>query len=628
MSSTRNSYPPVEARRSVGVGDVRQLVRGAVRLVWEASRIESIVVLLMIALQGAGVFIILVQLTHVASGLINEESGGSSQALPSDVILFILANSLVLIADVVVVNRRTILGEKAAVYAQSRVLEVACLAELDDYDDAGFHDRLQRASQSAQSRPIMLVESILELVRSTVMLIGVLVGLIWIEPVIGLFVALSIIPIWIGGARGGAQYFEFVVDMTQGDRTRAYLFKLLTSREGAKEVRAFDLGPHLSERWRVLMSHRIDSLLHTLRRRFRSSMLASLGSNAIVALVAAVLFAFLQADILTLAEATASAGALLLFTQKLKDLVQATSMFFEAGPLIYDLQEFLRLKESLLRSRPDRAIERGFSEVVLEGVSFTYKGATRPAIAGIDLKLRAGEVVALVGENGSGKTTLTKVLSGLYPADEGRVLVDGVDIAEVDPASWRQSIAVVFQDYLHYALPARDNIALGSVEREPTDDDVRNAAVAAGAGDFLASLPEGYDTILSPEFDRGQDLSLGQWQRVALARAFYRSAPLVVLDEPTASLDARAESAIFDTVRDLYTGSTVLLISHRFSTVRTADRIVVLSDGRVVEEGTHDELLQADGLYAELFAIQASNYIGIGNGNAGRTVTNEATAMG
>jgi ATP-binding cassette subfamily B protein len=212
--------------------------------------------------------------------------------------------------------------------------------------------------------------------------------------------------------------------------------------------------------------------------------------------------------------------------------------------------------------------------------------------------------------------------------DRGSIRVDGTDIAEVDPASWRASIAVVFQDFLHYALSATENIHLGATDREPTEEAIREAARVAGIDRALAALPDGYETILSPQFERGQDLSLGQWQRVALARAFFREAPLVVLDEPTASLDARAERELFDTVRDLFRDRTVLLISHRFSTVRTADRIVVLADGTVVEHGTHEELMEADGLYAELFTLQASSYLDPVNDDAdGSEPTDEAIAL-
>ena len=248
--------------------------------------------------------------------------------------------------------------------------------------------------------------------------------------------------------------------------------------------------------------------------------------------------------------------------------------------------------------------------LTVEDVGFTYPESDRPALDGVSLQISAGEIVALVGENGSGKTTLAKILAGLYRPGAGRVAWDDVDLGELGLEGVRESIAVVFQDFEQYLLPARENIALGRQERIDDFDAVVAAARRAGADAFIDALPDAYDTILGREFSGGYDLSIGQWQRIALARAFFRDAPFVILDEPTASLDARAEAALFDRMRELLAGRSVLLISHRFSSVRAADRIYVLDHGKVIEQGTHEQLLQAGGRYAELFTLQAASYIG------------------
>jgi ATP-binding cassette subfamily B protein len=328
-----------------------------------------------------------------------------------------------------------------------------------------------------------------------------------------------------------------------------------------------------------------------------------------LALAAGALIALHRWAGLSLAETATVAGALLLFSQKLMDGIGSSNEFFEAVPLVRDLESFLALRPELERDRGGRTAPATFDTLAFEDVSFTYHGAERPALDRVSLRIAAGEVVALVGENGSGKTTLAKLLAGLYRPAGGRILIDDIDMSGLRPATWRESVAVLFQDFIRYALPAEDNVRIGAAGRDPPAAEVREAARAAGADEFLSALPDGYDTILSPQFAGGQDLSLGQWQRVALARGFLRAAPLVILDEPTASLDARAERALFDSVRELYRHRTVLLISHRFSTVRTADRIVVLRAGRVVESGTHAQLMAADGLYAELFTTQASGYL-------------------
>jgi ATP-binding cassette subfamily B protein len=227
----------------------------------------------------------------------------------------------------------------------------------------------------------------------------------------------------------------------------------------------------------------------------------------------------------------------------------------------------------------------------------------------VSIELRAGQVVALVGENGSGKTTLAKLLGGLYAPTSGTVRWDAVDASTVDPDALRRLVTVVFQDFARYNFTAADNIGLGDVDRLGDRPGIEAAADRAGADRMVRRLPDGYDSVLGREFDTGQDLSTGQWQRIAIARAFFRDAPVVVLDEPTASLDARAEHELFDRIRRLLRGRTVLLVSHRFSTVRSADRIYVLHRGRVTEEGSHDELMAADGTYAELFRLQAAAFL-------------------
>jgi ATP-binding cassette, subfamily B, bacterial len=251
-----------------------------------------------------------------------------------------------------------------------------------------------------------------------------------------------------------------------------------------------------------------------------------------------------------------------------------------------------------------------FSELRTEGLAFTYPGSSRPALDGIDVTIRRGEVVALVGENGSGKTTLAKLLAGLYSPMEGRVTWDGVDVSGFDPASVREHVAVIFQDFARYRLTARENIGLGRDERLGDAEAVRAAAVSAGADEFLERLPLAYETLLSKDLAGGRDLSVGQWQRVALARAFFRDASFLVLDEPTSALDPKAEHALFQQLRSLAAGRTALLISHRFSSVREADRILVLDGGRLIEQGTHEELLSLDGHYASLFRLQAAAYTG------------------
>ncbi|GAA3199952.1 ABC transporter ATP-binding protein [Dactylosporangium siamense] len=586
-----------------------RLLGAAIRLVWAAGRRDFVLIVILQLIQALGFLVLLLQFQQLITALIKANTGDTAEGLAIGLVLFIAANALMGLAGAIINNRRQIIGERVTLYISTEILKVTCLAELDDFDDSTFHDRLQRAAGSAANRPMMMVQSMIDIGQNLFALGSLWFALVMLQPWIGISLLLVAFPVWIGGTRVGEHYFTFVVRIAHLDRARMYLFQLLTMRDPAKEIRAFNLAQHLSERWRTSMIERIGMLASTLRRQLRASVISTFGSNLVLALAAVTLVVLNRRGVLTLAETATVAAAMLMFAQRLLSSVMETNRFFESAPLVNDLNGFLQLGDGLAKHREGAAVVGGFSRIELDDVSFRYRDANRNAVEHADIRINAGEIVALVGENGSGKTTLAKLIAGLYEPRTGAVRIDGTDLKELDLTSWREQVAVLFQDFIRYALTATDNIHLGSTARSEDAEGVRAAALAAGADDFLSRLPSGYDTTLGPQFGRGIDLSLGQWQRVALARAFFRDAPLVVLDEPTASLDARAERDLFESVRQLYRGKTVVLISHRFSTVRTADRIIVLKNGEIVEQGSHTELMAGDGLYAELFAIQASAFL-------------------
>jgi ATP-binding cassette, subfamily B, bacterial len=397
--------------------------------------------------------------------------------------------------------------------------------------------------------------------------------------------------------------------MTPGDRQRDYIQHILMGRNAAKEVRAFNLASFLRGRYDRLYDERIEELRKLARRRTGRSLIGSLTSSGVTVGTIGMLSWLYVSGRMGLAAAGAAVFGLYQLASRLRNLHFSATSLYEATLFIRDYSSFLTLEPEVEAAEGSRPAPESFDTLSVEDVSFTYPESDRPAVDRVTLEIRKGEVVAFVGENGSGKTTLAKLLAGLYRPERGRIRWDDVNLAEVDADELRRSVAVIFQDFERYLLPARENVGLGRKERIEDLAAVIEAATRADAHEFLDSLPEGYETMLGREFSGGYDLSIGQWQRVALARAFFRDAPFVILDEPTASLDARAESNLFARMRELLHGRSVVLISHRFSSVRSADRIYVMHDGRVVEQGSHDELMALDGLYAELFTLQARAYV-------------------
>jgi ATP-binding cassette subfamily B protein len=417
------------------------------------------------------------------------------------------------------------------------------------------------------------------------------------------------VPLLIAVARGGELMFGFHHRMTEAERRRNYLYMLLSGKDAAKELRAFGLGGFLRERYDRLYDEHMVELRKVARRRLRVSLLGNLVTTVVLAGIVAGLLVLALNGRIGLADAGTAAGAVFVLGERLMNAVFSSGMLYESSLFIEDFTSFVAMAPEVEARRVRGPAPQGFRRLRVEDVSFTYPSATAPAVTGVSMEIGAGEIVALVGENGSGKTTLAKLLCRLYLPHGGRVLWDDVDTAAVDPDELRRSVAVIFQDFLHYSLAAAENIGMGRHQWIGDTGAIRGAAVHAGADDFLAGLPKGYETMLGPEFEGGTELSVGQWQRVALARAFFRDAPFIILDEPTAALDARAEHELFESIRTLCRGRSVLLISHRFSSVRSADRIYVLHGGQVVESGSHDQLMGLGGRYADLFTLQASAYL-------------------
>jgi ATP-binding cassette subfamily B protein len=587
--------------------DVPRLAVAALRLLATAGRRQLIVMLAMEAatalLLGAGVLLGRDVLQAVLDA--DQSGAGWRHVLPSLAGLAAVSVASA-VANAIARRQDQMLSELTGRHAQSRILDVTCAAELADFDDAGFHDLIMRAERGAMRAP-QVVHGVLGIAQAATGIVAGVVALAVLQPVLLPVCLLAAAPsIWLARKRAHS-YYVFAFWMTARDRERIYLGSLLSERDAAKEIRAMDLAGFLRARHDRLYDERIAKLDDVTRRQLRWALVAGVSGSGIVAATVAVLVALALGGHLSIATAAAAGGAMILFGQRVAAGGMASQMLLESALFLEDYLTFTALRRERGAAGAPRA-RAAEGAIVADDVWFSYPGSSQPALRGASLRIDPGEVVALVGANGSGKTTLAKLMAGLYVADRGRVLLHGSDTAVADRAALRRDVAVVFQDFLRYWLPVRDNVAMGRHERFGDDAGVVEAARRAGAHDELEALPEGYATRLGPVFAGGTDLSVGQWQKIAIARLFFRDAPFVILDEPTAALDARAEHELFARIDELLAGRAVLLISHRFSTVREADRIYVLDAGEVIEEGSHDDLMALGGTYAEMFTLQAAAY--------------------
>ena len=489
-----------------------------------------------------------------------------------------------------------------------RLMEHAATLDLEDFEDSELQDRLDRARRQTMGR-MTLMSQLFGQAQDLLTILSFGAGLVVYAPWLIVLLAVALIPAFLGEAHFNALNYSLNFSWTPERRELEYIRQTGASVETAKEVKIFGLHAFLIGRFRELSEkfYRANRGL-AIRRAGWGSLLTAFGTLGYYVAYAYIAWRTVRGEF-TIGDLTFLAGSFRRLRQLLEGLLVGFSQV--AGQALYldDLFSFFEIEPEISSPAQPRAfpspLRQGF---VFEDVGFRYPGAERWAVRHLSFTLQAGEVLALVGENGAGKTTLVKLLARLYDPDEGRILLDGHDLRDYDLDVLRQNIGVIFQDFVRYHLTAAENIAVGQIEARDDRARIVEAARRSLADEVIAKLPKGYDQVIGKRFKNGVDLSGGEWQKVAIARAYMRDSQLLILDEPTAALDARSEFEVFQRFKELSDGKTAVLISHRFSSVRMADRILVLNQGQVEAQGTHAELLAQGGRYAELFELQAAGY--------------------
>jgi len=605
--------PPPEAT-SRGFFGVFRFSRRAMELVWTTNRQLTVALAVLTLLAGilpaamAWVGALIIDAV-LAATRITQDSGDASMTR----VFTLVAIEAVIVAALAGAQRgislcqallRAQLGQRVNVM----ILEKALTLDLAQFEDAEFYDKLTRARREASSRPLSLVIRTFGLAQNMVSLLSYGVLLVQFSPWAVAVLLVAGLPAFFAETKFSGEAFRLFRWRSPETRMQMYLETVLAREDNVKEVKLFGLGPLLLGRYRDIF-HRLykaDRAL-AIRRDGWGFVLGLIGTLALYGAYAWIAVAAVASRI-TLGQMTMY---LMLFRQgqsAVSAILSAIGGMYEDNLYLSTLYEFLETPASATDASNIRG-PKPDDGVRFEGVSFTYPGASQPALSDIDLHIQPGESLALVGENGSGKTTLIKLLTRLYRPDQGHILLDGMDLNEWQESALRQRIGVIFQDFSRYQFLVGENIGVGDVRHFTDEERWREAAGKGMADSIIEGMPAGYDTQLGKWFKDGQELSGGQWQKIALSRAFMRAeADILVLDEPTASMDAAAEARIFEHFRKLTKNRIAILISHRFSTVRMANQIVVIENGRIIERGNHEQLMKFDGHYAHLFSLQAAGY--------------------
>jgi ATP-binding cassette, subfamily B, bacterial len=502
----------------------------------------------------------------------------------------------------------SLLADKYVKHISVRIMKHASSLDLATYEDPSFQDKLERARVQATDR-LGMIQQMGRLLQQVIATIALAAGIVWFSPWLFLLLIICVVPAFVGESHFAFLGYSQAFRQTPVKRQMDYLRYLGVSKESAKELKVFGLNRHLTDRFANLSDQIYDENVSLAKRRFLASSFLTLLTTAGYYGGYVYIIYLTLAGRLSVGTLQFLAGAIAGASINLQSIFSTFSGIADQSLFLSDLLSFLELRPTV-RSKENglpcpRPIRRG---IEFQNVSFAYPGTSRLVLKDLNLRLDQGERIALIGENGEGKTTIVKLLMRLYDPTAGAIQLDGVDLREYDLEDYASQVAVIFQDFMRYDMTARENIAIGRITETENLPRIVAAARKSMAEEVIRKLPAGYEQMLGRRFDGGLDLSGGEWQKVALARAYLRDAQVLILDEPTASLDARSEHEVFKRFAELTEGKLSVLISHRFSTVKMADRIIVLEKGQISEQGTHEQLIARGARYAEMFDMQASNY--------------------
>jgi ATP-binding cassette, subfamily B, bacterial len=512
------------------------------------------------------------------------------------------------LSTVVAKETRLLVGECVSRRLEAEIIDIGSSVDYEQFERQQFHDLLDRANNQGAQSALQVVYDILNLINAFATSIALIVVVATSVPQVLPGLAVISIPFLFAARRTARVAFRTYYELTPRDRLRFYLYRALTGKREAKELRVLNLHGPLRQRWSTLCNERLQRMRDLVKRR---TILNGLATLAGAALIAGVLVIVVDASVegrVSLGDAAVAIVGLQQLSGRVRAASNSWGSLHQSALFLDDFSQFSALRQDRHEESAAPPLAP-LSILRVENVSFRYPGTERTVLEDVSLEIHRGEIVAIVGVSGSGKTTLAHLVAGLYRPTDGRVTWNGTDVRDVPLNTYWRSLAVVFQDFVRYELSARENITMSDHGRLDDIVAAREAAERAGIASAIERLPAGYESMLSRAYDDGVELSVGQWQRMAVARAFFREAPLLVLDEPAAALDSFAEQQLYAHIEELCTSRSVLLISHRFSTVRLANRIVVMHDGKIVESGTHTELIRRDGHYAQMFRVQAAGYV-------------------